>query len=152
MNESHQRHLLVTFRHIDRLLSETEHILNSADSPSPFQEYVQDSTPVQRKVAHEHILRVRETMQRMLNDLKIPLKPPGIGALWAAHNHLAFASLAAIELEAKQMKGYGELSDDEQKVFDRISEELCEPLDRLAHYFAHGKEASLPIETKSTDD
>ncbi|HVU07951.1 MAG TPA: hypothetical protein VHG89_05345 [Verrucomicrobiae bacterium] len=151
MNENHQRHLLVTFRHIDKLLSETESILNSTGSPSPFQEYLQDSTPAQRQMAHEHILQAREMMRRMLDDLKIPLNQPTSGARWAAYNHLAFAGLAALELEAKQMEGYGKLSADEKKVFNKISEELREPLDRLANYFAHDKDVGLPMETKSTN-
>jgi hypothetical protein len=148
MNENHQRHLLVTFQHVDRLLSETERILTSAGSPSPFQEYSQDSTPIQRKVAHEHILRAREMMRRILGDLEIPLNRPISGALWAAHNHLAFASLAVLEIESKYMKGYGELSNEEKKVFDKISAELREPLDRLADYFAKGEDVDLPLETK----
>lgn len=53
MNDNHQRHLLVTFRHIDKLLSEAEHVLASAGGASPFAEYTQDSTPVQRKVIHD---------------------------------------------------------------------------------------------------
>jgi len=36
MNDNHQRHLLVTFRHIDSLLSEAEHLLAAAGSASPF--------------------------------------------------------------------------------------------------------------------
>jgi hypothetical protein len=145
MNENHQRHLLVTFQHVDRLLSETERILTSADSSSPFQEYSQDSTPTQRKIAHEHIRLVREAMRRILYDLKIPLNRPTSGALWAAHNHLAFASLAILEIGSKTMEGYGALPDEEKKVFDKISEKLREPLDRLADYFAKGEDVDLPL-------
>ena len=50
MNENHARHLLTTFRHIDNLLSEAEHIMATAGGGSPFAEYTQDTTPVQRKV------------------------------------------------------------------------------------------------------
>jgi hypothetical protein len=49
MNENHERYLLTTFRHIDNLLSEAEHILSSAGAASLFAEYTQDSSPVQRK-------------------------------------------------------------------------------------------------------
>jgi hypothetical protein len=38
MNENQQRHLLVSFRHIDNLLSEAEHILANAGLTSPFAE------------------------------------------------------------------------------------------------------------------
>jgi uncharacterized protein YbaP (TraB family) len=144
MNENHQRHILTTFHYVDRLLSETERILNSAGSPSQFQEYTQNSTPAQRKAAHEHILSLRKAMQQALDDLKIPVNQPGISALWAAHNHLAFASLAVAEIRSKQMEGYGAVSDDEKKIFDKISDELRERLDCLADYFAKAKDVDLP--------
>lgn len=89
-------------------------------------------------------------MRRTLDDLNIPPNRPVSGALWAAHNHLAFAGLAALELGAKHMRGYGEFSETEAKVFDRISGELRDRLDRLAAYFAKGEDADLPPETKST--
>ena len=143
MNENHQRHLLATFQHVDNLLSEADHILASAGSPSPFQEYSQDSTPVQRKVTHDYILRVRETMRRILDGLKIPPKPPVSGALWAARNHLSFAGIAIAEIEPKHMLGYGKLSDEDQQTLDRIVAELNSVLNRLNTYLAQGTDADL---------
>ncbi len=134
MNENHQRILLVTFRHVDQLLSEAERIMALDGSQSPFQEYWPDSTPTQRAELHEQILKAREAMQRILDDLKIPKNRPVSGTLWAAYNHLAFASLALIEIQARHMKGYGDLSDEEQKILDKISSELREPIDRLGNY------------------
>lgn len=136
MNESQQRHLLMTFYHVDHLLSETEHIMTSVHSPSPFQEYTQDSTPTQREVTHDYILRVRENMRRILEELKISPKPPISGVLWAARNHLAFASLAIVELGPKHMKAYGDLSETDKQTLNRITEELNKQLGGLNHYLA----------------
>ena len=144
MNESQQRHLLMTFHHVDHLLSESERILASTPSPSSFQEYIQDSTPVQRKVMHDYILRVREAMRRILNELNIPPKSPTSGAVWAARNHLAFASLAIVEIEPKNMKGYGELSEADKQVLNRITAELNELLGGMDNCLAHGAEADVP--------
>ena len=72
MNENHTRHLLATFRHIDGLLSEVEHLLATAGPTSPFAEYTQDSTPVQRKVVHHYIQRVRQAMGHAMTDLGLP--------------------------------------------------------------------------------
>ena len=141
MNESQQRHLLVTFQHVDNLLSETERILASARPSSPFQEYTQDSTPAQRKVTHDYVLRVRETMRRILDELKIPPKSPISGALWAARNHLAFAGIAIVEIEPRYMKGYGELSEADKETLNRITAELNELLDRLNKALAGGTDA-----------
>ena len=143
LNENHQRHLLSTFQYVDNLLSEADHILASADSPSPFQEYTQDSTPVQRKVTHDYILRVREAMRRVLSELGIPPKPPVSGALWAARNHLAFAGIAIAEIEPEHMLGYGKLSAEDQQTFDRIVAELNSVLNRLNAYLAQGMDADL---------
>jgi len=143
MNENHERHLLTTFQYVDNLLSEADHILTSAGSASPFQEYSQDSTPVQRKVTHDYILRVREAMRCILEELKIPLKPPISGALWAARNHLAFAGIAITEIEPSHMLGYGKLSDEDRQTLDRIAAELNAVLNRLKAYLAQGTDADL---------
>jgi GTP-binding protein EngB required for normal cell division/enamine deaminase RidA (YjgF/YER057c/UK114 family) len=143
MNENHQRHLLSTFQHVDNLLSEAEHILISAGSPSPFQEYSQDSTPIQRKVTHDYIVRVRETMRRILEELEIPLKRPISGAIWAARSHLSFASIAIGEIEPKQMAGYGKVSDEDEQALNKIVAELNAVLNRLGVYLAQGTDADL---------
>ena len=144
MNENHQRHILTTFQHVDRLLSETERILNSTAPPSQFQEYTQNSTPTQRKMAQEHILSLRKAMRQALDELKIPVNQTTISTLWAAHNHLAFASLAVAEIGSKQMEGYGVVSNDEKIMFDKISDELRERFDCLADYFVKAKDVDLP--------
>lgn len=148
MNQNHQRILLVTFQHVDRLISEAERIMNSEYLESPFQEYTQDSTPTQRQVMHEEILKLREKMLRIVNDLKISAAQPTTGVLWAAHNHLAFASLVLVEIQARHIKGYGDLSDEEQKLFDNISEQLREPIDHLGKYLLNGERPES--ETKSS--
>ncbi|MGA9777505.1 MAG: hypothetical protein WBS33_04475 [Verrucomicrobiia bacterium] len=138
MNESQQRHLLMMFHHVDHLLSEAERILASTHSPSPFQEYTQDSTPAQRKMTHDYVLRVRDTMRRILDELKIPPKSPTSSALWAARNHLAFAGIAIVEIEPRHMKGYGELSEAEKQMLNWITAELNGLLDHLNNALAGG--------------
>ena len=149
MNENHQRRLLVTFRHVDRLLSEAEQIMSSETSESPFQEYTQDSTSTQRQVAHKKILALREMMRRIVDELKIPQVQSKTGAVWAAQSHLAFASLAIVELQARYMKGYGELSNEDQKFLDDISAQLREPIDRLGKYLLQNKQQKLDPNTDS---
>ena len=143
MNENHQRHLLSTFQYVDNLLSEAERILISSGSPSPFQEYSPDSTPVQRKVTHDYILRVRETMRRILEELKIPLKPPISGAIWAARSHASFASISIAEIEPEPMKGYGKISSEDEQMLNKIVAELNSVLNRLNAYLAQGRDADL---------
>lgn len=152
MNESQKRHLLMTFHHVDHLLSDAEHILASTNSPSPFQEYTQDSTPAQRTVMHNYVLRVRNAMRRILDELKISPKPPTSGALWTARSHLAFASIAIVEIEPKDMKGYGELSEADKQTLNRITTELHELLGGLDNYLAQGTDTDLPSDAKPPDN
>lgn len=143
MNENHQRHLLSTFQYVDNLLSEAERIMASASSASPFQEYSQDTTPIQRKVTHDYSLRVRQAMRRILEELEIPQKQPISGALWAARGHLNFANIAIAEIEPEHMRGYGQLSDEDARALERIVAELNAELSRIANYLAQGATADL---------
>jgi hypothetical protein len=151
MNENHQRHLRMTFQHVSNLLSETEHVLAASRSPSPFQQYTQDSAPKQRQIVRAYILRVREAMRRILAELNIPPKPPISGAIWAARNHLAFASLAIEEISPRHMKAYGELSETDKRTLNRITAELTELLDGLNKDIAQGAEAHSPSEERPSD-
>ena len=63
--EHHQRHVRTTFQYIDKLLSETEHTMADAGSPSPFRMHSDDTTPIQRKVTHDYIVRIREAKRRV---------------------------------------------------------------------------------------
>lgn len=143
MTHNHQRHLLATFQHVDNLLTETERILTG--SPSPFQEYVPDAMPNQRQVVHDEILRMREAMRRILAKLDIPLNDPVSGAIWAARSHLAFARVAAVEIDGRRMRAYGSLSPEDEQLFNRISAELHEMLGNLEQHLAtDGNPEALP--------
>jgi GTP-binding protein EngB required for normal cell division len=143
LNENHQRHLLSTFQYVDNLLSEAEHIMASAGSASPFQEYSQDTTPIQRKVTHDYIVRVREAMRRILDELKIPVRRPISGAHWAAQGHVNFAGIAVTELEPAHMRGYGALSEADARTMTVIVAELNAAIRRLAGFLAQGLDADL---------
>ena len=141
MNENHQRHLLSTFQYVDNLLSEAERLMASTGSASPFQEYSQDTTTIQRKVTHDYVARVRQAMQRILDELKIPRKQPISTATWAARSHINFAGIAIAEIGSKYMRGYGELSEEDARTMDRIVAELNAELARITNYLAEGTTA-----------
>jgi GTP-binding protein EngB required for normal cell division len=142
-NENHQRHLRTTFQYIDGLLSETEAIMASADSASPFQHYAPDSTPLQRKVTHDYIARIRESMRRVLAELEIPLPAPHCGALWGARTQLMGVSVNLAELAARYMRGYGALTEDAGSKLDQIRSELEALVARLQNYLAGGAGGDL---------
>src|SRR5205809_395056 len=109
-SEHHQRHVRTTFQYIDKLLSEAEHTMADAGSPSPFRMHSDDTTPIQRKVTHDYILRIREAMRRVMDELNIPPSEPHSGAVWAAAINLMFCSISLNELTPERMRAYGPLS------------------------------------------
>ena len=92
--EHPQRHVCTTFQYIDKLLSEAEHTMADAGSQSPFGRHSDDTTPIQRKVTHGYILRIREAMRRVMEELTIPLPEPHSGAVWAAAINLMYCSIS----------------------------------------------------------
>jgi len=143
MNENQQRHLVVTFRYVDELLSDAEQIMASAGSASPFQKYSQDTTPVQRKVMHDYCAGLRETMRQDLEMLGIPPGESISGALWAARGKLMFAQVAVEDLAASKVTGYGPLTDIYARALDRIVAGLNAHLARIAEYLAMGEASDL---------
>jgi len=143
MNENHARTLVTTFRHMDNLLSEAEQILATAGSKSPFAEYTQDSTPVQRKVIHDYIERVRQAMGRAMEGLGLPRPAPVCGALWAASGQLTFTQIAVAEMEPQRLRGYGALSDEDSKAINEVVAELNAAIEQLLAYLNKGPDADL---------
>src|SRR5947199_8360903 len=97
-SEHHQRHVRTTFQYIEKLLSEAEHTMADAGSPSPFRLHSDDTTPIQRKVTDGYILRIREAMRRVMEELVIPPSEPHCGGVWAAAINQRFCSIWLHEL------------------------------------------------------
>jgi GTP-binding protein EngB required for normal cell division len=143
VNENHHRHLVISFQYIDKLLSDAERIVTSAGSTSPFQEYSPDSTPVQRRVIQDYVTRVREAMERILDEQKIPRRPPVCGTLWAARGQVTFAEIAVAEIEPRHMTGYGPLSPADNATLEGIVSELNRLLNRIGKLLEQGSLADL---------
>src|SRR5438477_13010477 len=109
-SEDHQRHVRTTFQYIDKLLSEAEHAMSDAGSASPFRRHSDDTTPIQRKITHDYIVRIREAMRRVMEELNIPAAEPHSGAVWAAAINLLYCSISLSGLTPERMCAYGPLS------------------------------------------
>src|ERR1700691_1695747 len=143
MNDNHRRHLFHTVQHMDELLLEAEQIMATAGSDSPFQKYSQDTTPIQRRVTHDYISRVRQVFRRIIEELTIPPAQPICGALWGARCSVDFAVIDVAQMDARSMLGYGELSDDDVRTLERIVAELNAELSRVSSFLAAGSAADL---------
>ena len=142
-SEHHQRHVRTTFQYIDKLLSEAEHIMADAGSPSPFGRYSDDTTPIQRKVTHDYILRIREAMRRVMDELNIPPSEPHSGALWAAAINLMYCSISLNELTPERMLAYGPLSAEAANKLDGIRAELDGLVAKLRSFLGKGAGGDL---------
>jgi GTP-binding protein EngB required for normal cell division len=143
IGEHHQRHVRTTFQYIDKLLSETEQTMSDAGSPSPFRRHSDDTTPVQRKVTHDYIVRIRETMRRMMEELSIPPPETSAGAIWASAINLMYCSISLNDLAPERMRAYGPLSPEAADRLDGIRAELDGLLAKLRTYLSSGAGGDL---------
>jgi GTP-binding protein EngB required for normal cell division len=141
--EHHQRHVRTTFQYIDKLLSEAEHIMTDAGSPSPFRRHSDDTTPIQRKVTHDYILRIREGMHQVMQELQIPPSEPHSGAVWAAGINMMYCSISLNELTPERMRAYGPLSSEAADRLDGIRAELDGLVAKLRSYLGKGPGGDL---------
>jgi GTP-binding protein EngB required for normal cell division len=142
-SENHQRHVRTTFQYIDKLLSEAEHTMADAGSPSPFRMHSDDTTPIQRKVTHDYIMRIREAMRRVMEELDIPPSEPHSGTVWAAAINLMFCSISLNELTPERMLGYGPLSAEAAQRLDGIRAELDGLVAKLRSFLGKGAGGDL---------
>src|SRR5216117_3893054 len=142
-SEHHQRHVRTTFQYIDKLLSEAEHTMADAGSLSPFRRHSDDTTPIQRKVAHDYILRIREAMRRVMEELNVPPPEPHSGTVWAAAINLMYCSISLNELTPERMCAYGPLSPEEAQKLDGIRAELDGLVAKLRSYLGKGAGGDL---------
>ena len=142
-SEHHQRHVRTTFQYMDKLLSEAEHTMADAGSPSPFRMHSDDTTPIQRMVTHDYILRIREAMRRVMEELNIPPPEPHSGAVWAAAINLMYCSISLNELTPERMRAYGPLAPEAADRLDGIRAELDGLVAKLRTYLGKGAGGDL---------
>ena len=143
LNDNHKRILLLTFEHIDRLLSGALQALNSAEVPSPFQRFVPDSLPIQRKVLADYLIRLRNVMGRILESQGLSAPKPQISSLWSFQTTLLSARIAMEELAPKHMRGYGDLPDDAAHELEVMITQIKNTFDRMSGYLARGAGQNL---------
>ncbi len=146
-NDNHRRRVLSSFRYLDQLLDETEHIMAAARSRSAFPKYVPDATPVQRKVLSDHISRFRDTLLAALPTLDLVPGKPEISMLRALHVQLITAEIALEELTGSAMRGYGPLSAASADTLDGVAAQLRGRLQAIARFLDESPDQDLHART-----
>lgn len=111
LNPSQRQRLLVTCKHIDKLLGNIEDTLNAAASKSVFPGYLGDITPQQRKTIEDYIAGLRQQLLQVLAKQSLAPEEPRISAGHAIHVDLTFIEIAIAELDPHYMRGYGAVSE-----------------------------------------
>jgi len=110
LNPSQRQRLLITCKHIDRLLGDIEATLNAAASRSVFPSYLGDITPLQRKTMEGYIARLRAQLLQVLAKHSLAPEEPHISASHSIDVGLTFIEIAIAELDPHYMRGYGPVS------------------------------------------
>jgi len=111
LNPSQRQHLLITCKHIDKLLGDIEETLNTAASKSVFPSYAGDITPLQRKTIEDYIARLRGQLLQVLAGQAVAPEKPRVSTSHAIHVGLTFVEIAIAELAPDYMRGYGPVSE-----------------------------------------
>jgi hypothetical protein len=134
LNANQRQRLLVTCRHIDKLLGDIEATLDAAASKSVFPSYVEDITPVQRKSIEGNIARIRTQLLEVLASQSLAPEPPHISAAHSINVNLTFIDIAIAELAPRYMRGYGPVSEEGAADLSGIVAELESAVKELAQY------------------
>lgn len=134
LNPSQRHRLLVTCKHVDKLLGDIEGTLNAAASRNVFPGYVGDITPRQRKTIEDYIARLRGQLLQVLARQSLAPEEPRISAAHAIHVGLTFIEIAIAELAPHYMRGYGPVSEQGATDLHGVIAELQSTVKELHRY------------------
>jgi hypothetical protein len=134
LNPNQRQRLLITCKHIDKLLEDIEETMNATASRSVFPGYTPDITPRQRKTIEEYIARIRQQLLQILATQSLAPETPHIAASHAIHVGLTFVEIAIAELAPRYMRGYGPISQEGAADLDEIVTQLQSAVNELHRY------------------
>jgi len=142
LNASQRQRLLISCKHIDRLLADIEATLNASASKSVFPSYVGDISPLQRATIEDYIARIRRQLLQVLARQSLAPEEPRISAAHSIQVNLTFIDIAIAELAPRYMRGYGPVSDEGAADLNRIVAELESAVKELAQHCTRSPERS----------
>jgi hypothetical protein len=143
LNPSQRQRLLITCKHIDRLLGDIEATLNAAASKSAFPSYVGDITPIQRKTIEDYVARLRVQLVQVLARHSLAPEEPHISARHSIDVGLTFIEIAIAELDPHYMRGYGPVSKEGANDLCSVIAELQSAVKELHRYILQPQSEDL---------
>jgi hypothetical protein len=106
-----RQRLLITCKHIDKLLGDTDETLNATASKGVFSSYVRNITPAQPKTNEDYIPRLRQRLLQVLPSQSLTPESPHISAAHSIVVGLTLVEVAIQELAPCYMREYGPVSE-----------------------------------------
>lgn len=119
LNSAQQRHLYEGLVYLDRQLGGLEAILSPPASLFP--KYADDISAERRRRVGTGIAAARAAIAHALAASAIVAEPPSTGVAQAVRAHLSVLEMAAEEMGARSMRGYGELDPEQTVALDRLA-------------------------------
>jgi len=123
LNADQKRNFLTTLEHVDKLLSDSEHVLDIARSPSFLPEYAFDITPEQHAKILEYIAHFRVEVSGLLKRHGLMPSRARKSAVGTVLTYLLFADMALEEVDSKNMD-HGKLSNESARELDMIVSQM----------------------------
>lgn len=129
LSANHKRAISTTLTMFDELLVSIEKWVDGQQYSSILYEEKNDIRPLQRKALKKQLYILRDYLCKIKEDLEIEkTKQSAINDIWSRVS--AFRE-NIMELEAKHMKKYGQISQDAQEYMNDLSRKLLTNLDRI---------------------
>ena len=152
LNSAQQRRLRITCEYVDKLLTDIENGLHSADSKSPFPKYIADLSPLQQKIVQDYIARIRARLVSALAGQNIDREPPSVPLSRSVHVGATFMDIAVEELRPKYMRGYGEVAPEAESELNGIVGELAGLIAKLDQTVTDSASGDLAQRLKKLED
>ncbi len=107
LNASQRQRLLITCKHIDKLLEDIEATLHASASKSVFPSYTADIGPAERKAIEEYVARIREQLLEVLASQSMAPQDPHISVTHSIYVNLTFIDIAVTELAPRTCRDTG---------------------------------------------
>lgn len=144
LNEHQKRAILYGCLDIHRRMAEMEAILIQSAISSPFSKYINDLSPTESKAIQDYFCRLRAVMLAWLREAEIPLNVRQTNTRWALQCGMISLQVAAAEMSAEKLSGYGPLTEAGRELSVRMRQDLDQLIDRIGTYLRQGWRGDQP--------
>jgi len=123
---------------LDGALSEALACLCACAEERVFQAFVDDASPVEKRVIADKIGAMRQTLKSALDPLDVRAQEPTMSAIAAVRARLAAAHAAVPDLAGRSASGRTDRTEEQERVLRRMNADLIDQLDDLEAYLAQG--------------